>query len=107
MNLLHLRFSALECIFWLFTAGDKCPALAMHFTPPDSKIHPLRQVVSVHKAALPLLLPTWILLGVAWWSLSNTAHFRDLALLSLLVYLVVTPAHEVLYEWLSMQPETA
>ena len=57
------------------------PSLAMHFTPPDSKIHPLRQVISVHKAALPLLLPTWILLGVAWWSLSNTAHFRDLALL--------------------------
>ena len=54
---------------------------------------------------MPLLLPTWILLGVAWWSLSSTAHFRDLALLSLLVYLVVTPAHEVLCEWLSTQPE--
>ena len=83
------------------------PSLAMHLPHLTRKYTLLRQVISVHKAALPLLLPTWILLGVAWWSLSNPAQFRDLALLSLLVYLVVTPAHEVLYEWLSMQPETA
>lgn len=93
--------------FLAFHSWRQMPALAKHFIPPDSETHPLRQVVSVHKAALPLLFPTWIVLGVAWWSLSNPAHFRDLALLSLLVYLVVTPAHEVLYEWLSMQPETA
>ena len=93
--------------FLAFHSWKQMPSLAKHFTPPDSKIHPLRQVISVHKAALPLLLPTWILLGVAWWSLSNPVHFRDLALLSLLVYLVVTPAHEVLYEWLLMQPEKA
>ena len=83
------------------------PALAKYFTPPDLEIHPLRQVISVHKAAIPLLLPTWILLGVTWWSLSGATDLRNLALLSLLVYLVVTPAHEVLYEWLSTQPETA
>ena len=93
--------------FLAFHSWRQMPALAKHFTSPDAEIHPLRQVASVHKAAIPLLLPTWILLGVTWWSLSNSAHFRDLALLSLLVYLVVTPAHEVLCEWLSTQPETA
>ena len=93
--------------FLAFHSWKQMPALAKHFTPPDVEIHPLRQVVSVHRAAIPLLLPTWILLGVTWWSLSTATDFRDLALLSLLVYLVVTPAHEVLCEWLSTQPETA
>jgi Brp/Blh family beta-carotene 15,15'-monooxygenase len=93
--------------FLAFHSWRQMPILAKHFIPPNSKTHPLQQIVSVHKAAIPLLLPTWILLGVAWWSLSDPAHFRDLALLSLLVYLVVTPAHEVLYEWLLTQPETA
>ncbi len=93
--------------FLAFHSWRQMPALAKHFTPPDVELHPLRQVVRVHKAAIPLLLPTWILLGVAWWSLSSVTDFRDLALLSLLVYLVVTPPHEVLCEWLSAQPETA
>ena len=93
--------------FLAFHSWKQMPALASHVTSTSVEIHPLRQVLVVHKAALPLLLPTWILLGVVWWSLSSTAHFRDLALLSLLVYLVVTPAHEVLCEWLSTQPETA
>ncbi len=93
--------------FLAFHSWKQMPALAKHFTPPDAETHPLRQVLIVHKAAMPLLLPTWILLGAAWWTLSSTTHFRDLALLSLLVYLVVTPAHEVLCEWLSTQPETA
>ena len=93
--------------FLAFHSWKQMPALASQFTAPGTETHPLRQVLVVHKAAMPLLLPTWILLGAAWWSLSNTAHFRDLALLSLLVYLIVTPAHEVLCEWLSTQPETA
>ncbi len=93
--------------FLAFHSWRQMPALAKYFTPPDLEIHPLRQVISVHKAAIPLLLPTWILLGVTWWSLSGGTDLRNLALLSLLVYLVVTPAHEVLYEWLSTQPETA
>ena len=93
--------------FLAFHSWKQMPALAKHFTPPDAETHPLRQVLIVHKAAMPLLLPTWILLSAAWWSLSGATDLRDLALLSLLVYLVVTPAHEVLYEWLSTQPETA
>ena len=93
--------------FLAFHSWKQMPALASYFTSPRAEIHPLRQVLIVHKAAMPLLLPTWILLGAAWWTLSSTTHFRDLALLSLLVYLVVTPAHEVLCEWLSTQPETA
>lgn len=93
--------------FLAFHSWKQMPELASHFTSPRTETHPLRQVLIVHKAAMPLLLPTWILLGAAWWSLSSTTHFRDLALLSLLGYLVVTPAHEVLCEWLSTQPETA
>ena len=83
------------------------PSISKHLASPSAEIHPVRQVLIVHKAAMPLLIPTWILLGGAWWWLSDTANFRDLALLSLLVYLIVTPAHEVLCEWLSSEPETA
>ena len=92
--------------FLVFHSWKQMPLLANHFIPPTTAAHPLRQVFVVHKAALPLLIPTWILLLLGWWSLSSGLHLRDLALLSLLVYLIVTPAHEILCSWLSTQQET-
>ena len=93
--------------FLAFHSWKQMPSISKHLVTPGAQIHPVRQALIVHKAAMPLLVPTWIFLGGAWWWLSDTANFRDLALLSLLVYLIVTPAHEVLCEWLSSEPETA
>jgi Brp/Blh family beta-carotene 15,15'-monooxygenase len=53
-------------------------------------------VVRVHAAALPLLLPTWAAIGAVWWRMSATHSPRDMALVSIAAYLVVTPAHELL-----------
>lgn len=53
-------------------------------------------VARVHTSALPLLVPTWFGLAIAWWLWSPGHSPRDLAILSIGVYLVVTPAHEVL-----------
>ena len=50
----------------------------------------------IHAAALPLLLPTWAAIGTVWWRLSPEHSPRDLALVSIGAYLVVTPAHELL-----------
>lgn len=50
----------------------------------------------VHAAALPLLVPAWVALGLAWWAWSPHHTLRDLAILSIGGYLVVTPAHELL-----------
>jgi Brp/Blh family beta-carotene 15,15'-monooxygenase len=58
----------------------------------------VRDLVAVHVAAVPLLIPTWIALAAAWWLLSPSRSSRDLAVLSLAVYLVVTPAHEALHD---------
>jgi len=58
----------------------------------------LRGVAAVHIAALPLLIPTWAALGAGWWLLSPSHSPRDLAVLSLAVYLVVTPAREALHD---------
>ena len=55
-----------------------------------------RAVVRVHRDALPLLVPAWILILVAWWRLAPGHGFRELALVSIAAYLVVTPAHEIL-----------
>ena len=89
--------------FLVFHSWKQMPTLANHFLPPTTATHPLKQVFIVHKAALPLLIPTWIVLFLGWWTLSSGLHFRDLAILSLLVYLIVTPAHEILCSWLSTQ----
>lgn len=71
----------------------------------------LRNVAAVHVAALPLLIPTWTCLAACWWLLSPTHSARDLAVLSLAVYLVVTPAHETLQGLLRadgpLRPRTA
>jgi beta-carotene 15,15'-dioxygenase len=58
--------------------------------------HLLRDVIAVHVAALPLLIPTWIALLAGWWLLSPGHSTHDLAVFSLVVYLVVTPSHEAL-----------
>jgi hypothetical protein len=50
----------------------------------------------VHAAALPLLVPAWAALGLAWWAWSPDHALHDLAILSVGGYLVVTPAHELL-----------
>ena len=74
-------------------AGDHPPA--GHLTTL------LRGVADVHIAALPLLIPTWAALGAGWWLLSPSHSPRDLAVLSLAVYLVVTPSHEALVDFLA------
>ena len=61
----------------------------------------VRGVATVHIAALPLLIPTWAALGVGWWLLSPSHSLRDLAVLSLAVYVVVTPSHEALVDFLA------
>lgn len=54
------------------------------------------RLVRLHWFALPLLVPTWItLLFVAWWVGVDTLW--DLAALSLAIYVVTTPAHELLH----------
>lgn len=58
----------------------------------------VRKVAAVHVAALPLLIPTWAALAAGWWILSPSHSMLDLAVLSLAVYLVVTPAHEALHD---------
>ena len=67
--------------------------------PPRTVLFTLvRNVAAVHVAALPLLIPTWAALAAGWWLLSPSHSLRDLAVLSLAVYLVVTPAHEALHD---------
>lgn len=57
-----------------------------------------RALLAIHRAALPLLVPTWLVLGGVWWLVSPTHSAADLAALSLVVYLVVTPSHDVLID---------
>ena len=59
-----------------------------------------RSLLRLHTAALPLLLPTWGALLAGWWWLSPDHSLRDLAILSLAVYLVVTPSHDLLIDLL-------
>ena len=60
-----------------------------------------RGMAAVHVAAIPLLIPTWAALGIGWWLLSPSHSPRDLAILSLVVYVVVTPSHEAFVECLA------
>lgn len=50
----------------------------------------------IHFAALPLLIPTWAAIGTVWWQQSADHTLRDVAIVSIAAYLVVTPAHELL-----------
>lgn len=61
-------------------------------------------LVRIHGAALPLLLPSWFAIGGAWWILSPAHTPRDLAILSIAAYLVVTPSHERLGGMLLVRP---
>ncbi len=65
-----------------------------------------RAVVRIHIAALPLLIPAWLAIGGAWWLGSPTHSARDLAILSIAAYLVVTPAHALLGGMLVARPST-
>lgn len=65
---------------------------------PHDRASLWRAVVRLHVAALPLLVPTWVVVLAAWWWLSPGHSARDLALLSLAVYLVVTPSHDLLVD---------
>lgn len=59
-------------------------------------------LVRIHAAALPLLVPTWAVVAAAWWWLPGANLPRDprgLAILSLAVYVVVTPSHDLLMDW--------
>lgn len=66
---------------------------------PSDAASLLAALVAIHRAALPLLLPTWLVMMAAWWLLSPTHSARDLATLSLVVYLVVTPSHDLLVDF--------
>lgn len=65
-----------------------------------------RAILRLHVAALPLLVPTWCVMLAAWWWLSPTHSARDLAILSLAVYLVVTPSHDMLIDLLRSRAHT-
>jgi len=60
----------------------------------------VRGLARVHRDALPLLVPTWAAIGAVWWRSSADHTLRDLAIVSIAAYLVVTPAHELLGELL-------
>ena len=57
-----------------------------------------RALARVHVAALPLLVPAWGAIAVAWWLSTLGLSPRALAIVSIAAYLVVTPAHELLGE---------
>ena len=73
--------------------------------PPVAGVEPAdgaslwRAIVWLHAAALPLLVPTWCAILAGWWWLSPQHSARDLAILSLAVYLVVTPSHDMLIDF--------
>lgn len=52
----------------------------------------------VHVASLPLLLPSLVAIGAAWWAWAPEHTLRSLAITSIGGYLIVTPAHELLAE---------
>jgi Brp/Blh family beta-carotene 15,15'-monooxygenase len=69
-------------------------------SPARSGPELFRHLVHIHAAALPLLLPTWIVLGAVWWLWAPEPAARGLAIVSIAAYLVVTPAHELLGDFL-------
>ncbi len=74
----------------------RSPSIGPHLLTTRA-VNLVRGLAAVHTAALPLLVPTWLALATGWWLLSPDHSPRDLAVLSLAVYVVVTPAHEALH----------
>jgi len=62
----------------------------------------IRGIAAVHRAALPLLIPTWAAVAAVWWFKSPGHAIDDLALVSLAAYVVVTPAHEALLDLIGL-----
>ena len=68
--------------------------------PPSDARSLAKSLVAIHRVGLPLLVPTWLALAAAWWLLSPAHSARDLAVVSLVAYLVVTPSHDLLIDLL-------
>jgi Brp/Blh family beta-carotene 15,15'-monooxygenase len=66
---------------------------------PASLIH---GIATVHRAALPLLLPTWAAVAAVWWFQSPDHAIDDLAIVSLAAYVIVTPAHEMILDLIGL-----
>jgi len=71
-------------------------AEAVNGAPPTGWRPLAAGLVRIHAAALPLLVPTWLAIAAAWWTWSPGHSSRELAILSIGAYLVVTPGHELL-----------
>ena len=92
--------------FLCWHAWREMRPLAAVISPADRPASLLHTLIAIHTAALPLLVPTWVCLAAGWWLLSPDHSLRDLAILSLVVYLVVTPSHEALLDFLRMPGHT-
>lgn len=71
-------------------------ARALGGPAPESWAGLVRALRRVHTAALPLLIPAWAAIAALWWLSSPGLSSRGLAIVSIGIYLVVTPAHELL-----------
>lgn len=80
-------------------------AAALDASTPRSWPQIVRGLGQIHAAALPLLVPTWAVVATAWWAWSPERSPRDLAIISIAAYLVVTPAHELLGDLMRRQVE--
>ena len=98
MSLVAPPLLSVGVMFLVWHAGQQIPLIAVQLGAGKSA--PLvQQLLVVHRAALPLLIPVWLALGLAWYWLSAAHSLYDLTLLSILMYLVVTPSHELLCVW--------
>jgi Brp/Blh family beta-carotene 15,15'-monooxygenase len=57
-------------------------------------------LVRIHVAALPLLVPSWAVIAAVWWLAPGARSPRGIALVSLALYVAVTPSHDLLIDWL-------
>jgi Brp/Blh family beta-carotene 15,15'-monooxygenase len=89
---------AVGLYFLIWHAWRQMPPLAESLTgsAPGSWRQLGAALLQIHVAAVPLLIPTWIAIGAVWWWGSAGHSLRDLAIVSIGGYLVVTPAHEML-----------
>lgn len=95
---------AVGCYFLGWHAWRQMPLLAtaLGCRPVDGPRALGAALLRIHAAALPLLVPTWAMIAAAWCWLPAANLPRDargLAALSLAVYVVVTPSHDLLMDW--------